>query len=208
MLLRGDMDALPVHEEVDVEYVSRHDGAMHACGHDLHMAGLVGAARVLSALRGGLPGDVVFMFQPGEEGPGGAEPMIREGLLEAAGKRVDAAYALHVSSSDFPFGLWFSRPGTTGAAADEVSVRVIGRGGHGSTPHRAKDPIPAMCEMVVALQTMVTRGFDVFDPIMITVGRIVGGTKENIIPDDAEFEATIRSLHPGREQKCNTTSSG
>jgi hippurate hydrolase len=201
VLLRGDMDALPVHEEVDVEYVSRHAGAMHACGHDLHMAGLVGAARVLSTMRGQLPGDVVFMFQPGEEGPGGAEPMIREGLLEAAGKRVDAAYALHVSSSDFPFGQWFSRPGTTGAAADEVRVRVIGRGGHGSTPHRAKDPIPAMCEMVVALQTMVTRGFDVFDPIMITVGRIAGGTKENIIPDDAEFEATIRSLSPQARTK-------
>jgi amidohydrolase len=194
VLLRGDMDALPVTEEVDVDYRSTHAGAMHACGHDLHMAGLVGAAKILHAMRDELPGDVVFMFQPGEEGPGGAAPMLEEGLLDVAGRRVDAAYALHVYSADIPFGQWASRRGTTGAAADEVKVRVIGRGGHGSAPHRALDPIPAACEMVVALQTMATRGFDVFDPVMITVGRIAGGTKENIIPDEAEFEATVRSL--------------
>jgi amidohydrolase len=194
VLLRGDMDALPVTEEVAVDYKSTHPDAMHACGHDLHMAGLVGAARILHAMRDDLPGDVVFMFQPGEEGPGGAEPMIGEGLLDVAGRRVDAAYALHVFSADEPFGQWASRPGTTGASADEVKVRVIGRGGHGSAPHRAKDPIPAICEMVVALHTMVTRGFDVFDPVLVTVGRIAGGTKENIIPDEAEFEATVRAL--------------
>jgi hippurate hydrolase len=108
---------------------------------------------------------------------------------------------LHVSSADFPFGQWFSRPGTSGAAADEVKVRVIGRGGHGSAPYRAKDPIPAMCEIVVGLQTMVTRGFDVFDPVLVTVGRIAGGTKENIIPDEAEFEATVRSLSPDSRAK-------
>ncbi|HEY7042667.1 MAG TPA: M20 family metallopeptidase [Nocardioidaceae bacterium] len=201
VLLRGDMDALPVTEEVDLDYRSRHDGVMHACGHDLHMAGLVGAARILHALRDELPGDVVFMFQPGEEGPGGAEPMIREGLLDVAGRRVDAAYALHVSSSDEPFGQWFSRRGTSGASADSVTVRVLGTGGHGSAPYRARDPIPAMCEMVLALQTMTTRGFDVFDPIVVTVGRIAGGTKENIIPDEAEFEATVRSLSPQSRAK-------
>jgi amidohydrolase len=201
VLLRGDMDALPVTEEVDVEYVSEHVGAMHACGHDLHMAGLVGAARVLHAMRDQLPGDVVFMFQPGEEGPGGAEPMIEEGLLDVAGRRVDAAYALHVYSNDEPFGQWASRAGTTGAAADEVKVRVLGQGGHGSAPHRAQDPIPIACEMVLALQTMVTRGFDVFDPVVVTVGRIAGGTKENIIPDEAEFEATVRSLSRQNREK-------
>ena len=194
VLLRGDMDALPVTEEVDVDYRSTHEGAMHACGHDLHMAGLVGAARVLHAMRDRVPGDVVFMFQPGEEGPGGAAPMLAEGLLDVAGRRVDASYALHVYSADEPFGQWASRPGTTGASADEVKVRVIGQGGHGSAPHRAKDPIPAACEMVVGLSTLVTRGFDVFDPVLVTVGRIAGGTKENIIPDEAEFEATVRSL--------------
>ncbi len=201
VLLRGDMDALPVAEEVDVDFASRHDGVMHACGHDLHMAGLVGAARVLHLLKEQLPGDVVFMFQPGEEGPGGAAPMIAEGLLDIAGRRVDAAYALHVYSADVPFGQWASKPGATGAAADEVKVRVLGQGGHGSTPYRAKDPIPAACEMVVALHTMVTRGFDVFDPVLVTVGRIAGGTKENIIPDEVEFEATVRSLSPESRAK-------
>jgi hippurate hydrolase len=194
VLLRGDMDGLPVTEDLDLEYRSTHEGLMHACGHDLHVAGLVGAARILHDLRGDLAGDVVLMFQPGEEGPGGAEPMIREGLLEAAGRRVDAAYALHVYSAEFPRGMWFGRPGPLMAAVDEVKVRVVGRGGHGSAPFRTKDPIPVACEMVLALQSMVTRTFDVFDPVVVTVGRIAGGTKENIIPDDAVFEATLRSL--------------
>jgi amidohydrolase len=194
VLLRGDMDALPVTEDLPLEYVSGHEGLMHACGHDLHMAGLVGAARILHELRDELQGDVVFMFQPGEEGPGGARPMIDEGLLDAAGRRVDAAYALHVYSSEHPLGTWFGRPGPLMAAADEVLVRVVGAGGHGSQPFRAKDPIPVACEMVVALQTLVTRQFNVFDPVVITVGKFVGGTKDNIIPDDAVFEATVRSL--------------
>ncbi|MDF2092919.1 M20 family metallopeptidase [Knoellia sp. 3-2P3] len=194
VLLRGDMDGLPVTEDLDIDHASTHEGLMHACGHDLHVAGLVGAARVLHALRDDLAGDVVLMFQPGEEGPGGAEPMIREGVLEAAGRRVDAAYALHVYSAEFPRGVWFGRPGPLMAAADEVRVRVVGRGGHGSAPFRTKDPIPVACEMVVALQSMVTRSFDVFDPVVVTVGRIAGGTKDNIIPDDAVFEATLRTL--------------
>jgi amidohydrolase len=196
VLLRGDMDALPVTEEVPVDYASEHAGVMHACGHDLHVAALVGAARLLHERRAELAGDVVLMFQPGEEGPGGAEPMIAEGLLEAAGRPVDAAYALHVASSEHPFGQWFGRPGPLFAAADEVRVRVLGRGGHGSAPHRAKDPIPVACEIVLALQSMVTRGFDVFDPVVVTVGRVAGGTKENIIPDTAEIDATVRSLSP------------
>jgi hippurate hydrolase len=131
VLLRGDMDALPVTEDLPLDHVSQHEGLMHACGHDLHVAGLVGAARILHALRDELAGDVVFMFQPGEEGPGGAAPMIEEGLLEAAGRRVDAAYALHVYSSELPLGTWFGRPGPLMAAADEVVVRVVGEGGHG-----------------------------------------------------------------------------
>jgi hippurate hydrolase len=188
------MDALPVTEDLDLDYVSRHEGLMHACGHDLHVAALVGAARILHAMRAELAGDVVLMFQPGEEGPGGARPMLDEGLLDVAGRRVDAAYALHVFSSEYPLGTWFGRPGPLMAAADEVKVRVIGEGGHGSQPHRAKDPIPVACEIVVALQTLVTRGFSVFDPVVITVGKFVGGTKDNIIPDDAVFEATVRSL--------------
>ncbi len=201
VLLRGDMDALPVTEEVAVDYVSEHVGVMHACGHDLHMAGLVGAARLLLARRDELAGDVVLMFQPGEEGPGGAEPMIAEGLLTAAGRPVDAAYALHVASSEHPLGQWYGRPGPVYAAADEARVRVVGVGGHGSSPHRAKDPVPAACEMVLALQTMTTRGFDVFDPVVVTVGRLAAGTKDNIIPDGAEFDATVRSLSAAAREK-------
>ncbi|QNN53838.1 M20 metallopeptidase family protein [Nocardioides mesophilus] len=194
VLLRGDMDALPVAEEVASDHASEHEGVMHACGHDLHMAALVGAARILHRVRDRLAGDVVLMFQPGEEGPGGAEPMLAEGLLDVAGARVEAAYALHVMSSEHPAGQWFARPGPLFAAADEVHVRVLGSGGHGSAPHRAKDPIPAACEMVLALQAMKARTADVFDPVVVNVGLIAAGTKENIIPDEAYFEATVRTL--------------
>jgi hippurate hydrolase len=194
VLLRGDMDALPVSEDLPLDYVSQHPGLMHACGHDLHVAALVGAVRILDQLRDELPGDVVFMFQPGEEGGGGAEVMLREGLLEAAGTPVVAAYALHVLANGHALGHWVSRPGPFMAAADEVHVRVLGRGGHGSQPHLALDPIPAACEIVLGLQSMVTRGFDTFDPVLVTVGRIAGGTQDNIIPDHAELAATVRSL--------------
>ncbi|GAA2803736.1 M20 metallopeptidase family protein [Kribbella solani] len=206
VLLRGDMDALPVTERTDVPFASQHPGMMHACGHDLHVAGLVGAAKVLCALRDELPGDVVFMFQPGEETSGGAPIMIREGVLDAAGRRADAAYGLHVGSSSQPLGMWSSRPGSFMAAADQLHVRVVGEGTHGSTPFRGKDPIPVACEMVIALQTMITRQFDVFDPVVLTVGRIAGGTKENIIPDDAFFDATVRTFSEATRAKVARTS--
>lgn len=196
VLLRGDMDALPVTEQVDVPYASRNPGLMHACGHDLHVAGLVGAARILHSLRDELPGDVVFMFQPAEEGPGGAEPMIEEGLLTAAGRPVDAAFALHVMAAEYPLGQWVSRPRELMAAVDRLTVRVVGAGGHGSQPHRALDPVPVMCEMVLALQTLVTRTVDPFDTVVLTVGRIEAGTRDNIIPESGEFAATLRTFSP------------
>ncbi|MGW7685344.1 M20 metallopeptidase family protein [Kribbella sp. NPDC054772] len=206
VLLRGDMDALPVTERTDVPFASRHPGMMHACGHDLHVAGLVGAAKVLCAMRDELAGDVVFMFQPGEETSGGAPIMIREGVLDAAGRRADAAYGLHVGASSQPLGMWSSKPGSFMAAADQLHVRVIGEGTHGSTPFRGKDPIPVLCEMVTALQTMITRQFDVFDPVVLTVGRIAGGTKENIIPDDALFDATVRTFSEKTRAKVQQSS--
>jgi hippurate hydrolase len=196
VLLRGDMDALPVTERSGVPFASRIDGAMHACGHDLHTAMLCGAARLLSAHVDDLAGNVIFMFQPGEEGPGGGEIMVSEGVLDAAGDRPVAAYALHVASGLLPFGLLASRPGTIMAAADTLHVAVHGRGGHGSQPHRAADPVPAACEIVLALQTMVTRQFDVFDPVVLTVGTFHAGTVENVIPDDAHFVATVRTFSP------------
>ncbi|WP_405868925.1 MULTISPECIES: M20 family metallopeptidase [unclassified Streptomyces] len=202
VLLRGDMDALPVTERTGEEFASRIEGAMHACGHDLHTAGLVGAARLLADRRESLAGDVVFMFQPGEEGWDGAGHMVEEGVLQAAGRPVDAAYGLHVSSSSYPAGVFTSRPGTLMAASAGLHVRVVGAGGHGSRPHAALDPVPAACEMVTALQTMVTRRFDVFDPVVVTVGTFHAGTRRNIIPDDAVFEATVRTFSPAAAERA------
>ncbi|MBG0832507.1 amidohydrolase [Planomonospora sp. ID67723] len=201
VLLRGDMDALPVSERGDAETVSRLDGRMHACGHDLHTTMLAGAAHLLSARRDRLAGNVIFMFQPGEEGHRGAKIMIDEGVLDAAGEPPVAAYALHVISSVLPNGLFLTRTGTIMAAADKLIVTVRGAGGHGSAPHLAKDPIPAACEMVLALQSMVTRGFDVFDPVVVTVGAFHAGTVGNVIPEEARFEATIRSFSAATHER-------
>lgn len=196
VLLRGDMDALPVTERTGEPFSSRHEGAMHACGHDLHTAGLVGAARLLATRQDELPGDVIFMFQPGEEGHDGARYMIEEGVLEAAGKPVIGAYGVHVTSSTLPCGVFATRPGPLMAASAGLFVTVEGAGGHGSTPHRTLDPVPAACEMVLGLQTMVTRRFNVFDPVVVTVGSFHAGTRRNIIPDQASFEATVRTFSP------------
>ncbi len=195
VLLRGDMDALPVVERTGVDF-SATGPTMHACGHDLHTTMLIGAARALAARRDELAGDVVFMFQPGEEGYDGAGRMIDEGVLDAAGRRADATYALHVTSAMLPSGVFATRPGPLMAAAGKLQVTVRGAGGHGSAPHRAKDPVPAACAMVTALQTFVTRRFDVFDPVVLTVGVFQSGTAHNVIPDDAFFEATLRSFSP------------
>ncbi|MFI9328765.1 M20 family metallopeptidase [Kitasatospora sp. NPDC052868] len=194
VLLRADMDALPVAERADLAYASRTEGAMHACGHDLHTAMLAGAAQLLSARRGELAGDVVLMFQPGEEGYDGAGHMVAEGVLDASGERPVAAYALHVTSAGHPNGLFATRRGPVLAASDRLRVTVRGAGGHGSMPHLAKDPIPAACEMVTALQTFITRSFDPFDPVVLTVGAFHAGTADNVIPDAARFEATVRSF--------------
>jgi amidohydrolase len=192
VLLRADMDALPVVERTGVEFAATGE-RMHACGHDLHTAMLIGAARLLAARRDVLAGDVVFMFQPGEEGYGGARLMIEAGVLDAAGRRADAAYALHVTTR-LPAGVFATRPGTMLAASGVLRATVQGRGGHGGLPHRARDPVPAACEMVTALQTFVTRTFDVFDPVVITVGTFHAGAAHNVIPDAASFEATVRSF--------------
>src|SRR5262249_859199 len=188
VLLRADMDALPVAERTGLGFASRIDGTMHACGHDLHSAMLVGAARLLSARRAELPGSVVFMFQPGEEGHGGARFMIEEGVLDAAGRRATAAYALPVASAELPFGVFSTREGPMMAAAEAMDITVTGRGGHGSQPHHAADPIPAACEIVTALQVLVTRAFDIFDPVVVTVGSFHAGTTNNVIPDEARLQ--------------------
>jgi hippurate hydrolase len=206
VLLRGDMDALPVTERTGVPYTSRVPGVMHACGHDLHTAMLAGSVKLLAARRDELAGNVVFMFQPGEEGYHGARFMIEEGVLDAAGERPVAAYALHVSSNRLPAGHFSTRGGTMMAAADTLQVTVRGRGGHASRPSDSADPIPAACEMVTALQTLVTRKFDVFDPIVITVGSFHAGTADNIIPDQATFAATVRSFSPVARDRVTAAS--
>ncbi|MER5753207.1 M20 family metallopeptidase [Streptomyces sp. NPDC002088] len=193
VLLRADMDALPVTEDTGLPYASRVPGVMHACGHDLHTAGLVGAARLLASRREELAGDVVLMFQPGEEGDGGARIMIEEGVLDAAGRRVAAAYGLHVFSTQLPSGMAATRAGTFLAASDAFDAVVTGRGGHGSMPHLTRDPLVAACEMVTALQTRIAREIDVNDPAVVTVGALHAGEARNVIPDQAEFRATVRT---------------
>ncbi|MBU3063585.1 amidohydrolase [Nocardia sp. NEAU-G5] len=195
VLLRGDMDALPVTERTGLGFEAATD-RMHACGHDLHTTMLAGAAQLLSGRAEQLAGNVVFMFQPGEEGYDGASHMITEGVLDAAGERPVAAYALHVTSNRVPTGVFATRRGPVLSASDTVRVTVHGAGGHGSMPHLALDPIPAACAMVLALQTLVTRRVDIHDPAVITVGSLHAGTQNNVIPDEAYFEATVRSYSP------------
>lgn len=191
VLLRGDMDGLPVAEDNDLPYRSV-NGAMHACGHDMHTAGLIGAARLLAARRDRIAGNVVFMFQPDEEGLGGAEPMIAEGLLDASGQHPVAAYALHVGPGE-P-GVFTTRPGTIMAGSNVLTITVEGKGGHGSRPWAAVDPVPVAAEIVLALQTYQTRRTDVFDPTVLSVTMLEAGTAENIIPPHATVTATFRNL--------------
>ncbi|MFN8075998.1 MAG: M20 family metallopeptidase [Kineosporiaceae bacterium] len=196
VLLRADMDALPVTEEATNGVpLSEHEGRMHACGHDLHMSGLVGGLRLLHGRRDRLSVDVVAMFQPGEEGWDGAAHMVAEGVLDAAGRRADAAFALHVFSGQ-ALGSVATRPGPLMAASDGVYITVRGRGGHGSAPHTSLDPVPAACEIVLALQTALTRSVDPLAAAVITVGVIRAGTKRNVIPDEVELEATVRTFDP------------
>ena len=192
ILLRGDMDALPMPEDTGLPFASEVDNAMHACGHDAHTAMLAGAARLLARRRDALAGSVLFMFQPGEEGFHGARVMIEEGLLDGA-EAPSGAFAMHVTHRR-PAGVVSARPGPTAAAADSLHIVVRGKGGHASAPHDCLDPIPIACEIVQALQAMVTRRVHVFDPAVVTIGKIEAGTTRNVIPETASLLGTMRSV--------------
>lgn len=190
VLLRGDTDALPLTEDTGLDFTSGIAGAMHACGHDSHVAMLVGAAKLLCARRDTLPGTVMFMFQPGEEGHHGARFMLEDGLIDPL---PDAAFALHIMPNA-PHGVFSGRVGPLLAATDRIHVTITGRGGHASMPHDALDPVPIACEIVGAIQSFVTRQISVFDPAVVTIGKIEAGTTDNVIPETAHMLGTIRTL--------------
>src|ERR1700746_1799736 len=191
ILLRGDMDALSMPEDTGLDFASEFPGRMHACGHDSHTAMLVQAVHLLHRYRDELPGTVKFMFQPGEEGHAGARRMIEDGLLDADPKP-DAAFALHIFPN-FKAGAIAGRPGPLLASVDTWTIKVKGRGGHASMTHLAVDPLPVACELGVALHAMVTRRGNAFDPIVLTCGKIAGGTASNIIPETVEMLGTLRT---------------
>jgi len=191
VLLRGDMDALPMPEDTIVDFRSKVSGAMHACGHDAHTAMLVSAAKLLAARRDQIAGRVLFMFQPGEEGHFGARFMIQDGLLDDP--KPDAAFAIHITPN-VPAGVITAKAGAMLASADTFSIQVRGKGGHASMPHLAVDPMPVACEIALAINAFVTRRVDVFDPAVVTIATIAGGTTTNVIPETVRMAGTLRTI--------------
>jgi hippurate hydrolase len=201
VLLRGDMDALPIEEATGLDFASREPGRMHACGHDSHSAMLARAAHVLCAKREEFAGRILFMFQPGEEGHHGARIMIEEGLL--GDPLPDAAFALHIWPT-LPHGTIACRTGTMLASTDTLRARIVGKGGHAAMPHDARDPVPVAAEIILALQSEVARRTPVTDPIVLSITKVSAGTTHNVLPDAVELLGTLRTLssqarHRGRE---------
>ncbi|MBV8068188.1 MAG: amidohydrolase [Candidatus Eremiobacteraeota bacterium] len=199
--MRADMDALPIGERSGVPFASEIEGKMHACGHDAHTAMLLGAAHVLVGMKNDLAGSVVLIFQPAEEGPGGALPMIEEGALD--NPRVDGIAMLHVDSR-LDAGAVGISPGAVSASADEFYVDIRGSGGHGGYPHTAIDAIPASAAIVLALQNVVARETDPLASAVLTVGTIAGGYRNNVIADEVRLSGTLRAHDPAVRDALET----
>jgi amidohydrolase len=194
--LRADIDALPIDERTGVEYCSTHPGKMHACGHDGHAATLMGVASILSASADKLPVCVKLIWQPAEEGGGGAEKLVAAGVLDGTiGPKAQAIFGLH-GWPGLPVGTIATKPGALLAATDNFTATFIGKGCHGAYPHLGVDPIVTACEAVMSVQQLVSRETDPTEACVVTIGRMNAGTAVNIIPDNATIEATVRTLTP------------
>ena len=191
LLIRADMDALALTEENKTDYASQNDGAMHACGHDGHTAMLLTVADILTGHKETLKGNIKFLFQPAEEGPGGAKPMLDEGVLEKP--RVNAALVMHVCT-DIPVGMIATAPGPRLASMDQIAITIKGKGGHGAMPHQTVDSIVVAGKVVDTIQTIVSREVDPMKPVVVTIGTISGGTAFNIICHTVEMKGTVRCL--------------
>jgi amidohydrolase len=198
IMLRADMDALPLPEETAHPYASRNAGVMHACGHDGHVAILLGAARAISERRDEVAGTLVLCFQPAEEGKGGAQAMVDEGFLERFG--VERAYGLHLFSQ-LPTGLLGFREGPFYASSDSIEIRVVGSGGHGAAPHLSVDPILVAAEFVASVQKVVSRQIDPIEPAVVTIGAFHGGTTHNVIPSTVSLLGTVRAFDAGVRER-------
>jgi amidohydrolase len=190
LMIRADMDGLPIQEKTGLPFASTHEGVMHACGHDAHMAMAMGAASVLGKIKGELKGNIKFVFQPAEEGPGGAKPMIEAGVLE--NPKVDIVTGCHVhNGAEGTIGM---RPGCVLAANDRFELKIIGKGGHGAMPHLCVDPIDVGVQVINALQRVASRQINPLSPVVLTIGRFHAGTAFNIIPGEAEISGTTRTF--------------
>jgi amidohydrolase len=190
LMIRADMDALPIQEKTGLPFASTHEGVMHACGHDAHMAMALGAASILRKIKGELNGNIKFVFQPAEEGPGGAKPMIEAGVLE--NPKVDFVTGCHVHNG--AEGTIAVKPGCVLAANDRFELKIMGKGGHGAMPHLCIDPIDVGVQVINALQRVASRQISPLSPVVLTIGRFHAGTAFNIIPGEAEISGTTRTF--------------
>ncbi len=200
IMLRADMDGLPIDEENEVPYRSESAVHMHACGHDGHVAMLLGAARVVMSRRDEIAGTVCFLFQPAEEGKGGAKAMVEDGVLERFG--IERAYGLHLASAH-PVGQVGFREGAFYASSDSIEITIEGKGGHGASPHLSIDPIYVAAQFVVAVQQIVSRQIDPIEPAVVTIGAIHGGTTHNVIPSRVQLLGTVRAFDAGVRAKMS-----